>query len=219
VDCDDFREALSARLDNEENADDAQHPADAHLEYCADCAFWYDAAALITRRTRTTVAVAWPDVADAVLARVPPGRGLPRVRFALGAVAVVQCGAGVATLTGLSGLGYETGAWQLALGVAFGTVAARRTPTASLVPLLGTLVAVLALGQFAGLTVTGAVSCLLAAVGLGLVVLLGRMPPVHREPTPPKPAANHLRHDEKLADNGGDVRHPTIWTTKSTKSA
>jgi predicted anti-sigma-YlaC factor YlaD len=219
VDCEDFREALSARLDNEENAGDAEHPADAHLDHCVDCAFWYDAAALITRRTRTTAAVAWPDVADAVLTRVPPSRGLPRIRLALGAVAVVQCGAGLATLTGLSGLGYENGAWQLALGVAFGTVAARRTPPASLVPLLGTLVAVLALGQLAGVTVTGAVSFVLAAVGLGLVVLLGRMPPVHREPTPPKPAANHLSHDEKPSDNAGDVRHPTIWTTKSTKSA
>jgi hypothetical protein len=70
VDCEDFREALSARLDNEEDADDARQPIDTHLEYCGDCAYWYDTAALITRRARSTAAVVWPDVSDAVLARV-----------------------------------------------------------------------------------------------------------------------------------------------------
>lgn len=74
VDCEEYREALSARLDGEEGPDDARHPADLHLEHCADCALWYDNAALITRRTRTMAAVTWPDVADAVLAQVPDGR-------------------------------------------------------------------------------------------------------------------------------------------------
>jgi predicted anti-sigma-YlaC factor YlaD len=114
VDCEDFREALSARLDNEEVAD---HPTDAHLEHCADCAFWYDAAVLITRRTRTSAVVAWPDVADAVLARVPPGadRSWSRLRTALGGVGVLQCGTGLVTLA--SG-GPDAGTWQLALGAA-----------------------------------------------------------------------------------------------------
>jgi hypothetical protein len=70
VDCEDFREALSARLDGEEDADDARQPVDTHLEHCGDCAFWHDTAALVTRRARTTAAVVWPDVSDAVLARV-----------------------------------------------------------------------------------------------------------------------------------------------------
>ena len=114
MDCEDFREALSARLDNEEVAD---HPTDAHLEHCVDCAYWYEAAALITRRTRTSAVVAWPDVADAVLARVPPGadRSWSRLRTALGGVGVLQCGTGLATL---AGSGFETGVWQLALGAA-----------------------------------------------------------------------------------------------------
>jgi hypothetical protein len=75
VDCEEYREALSAHLDDEEGPDDARHRADLHLEHCADCALWYDNAALITRRTRTTVAVTWPDVADAVLAQMREGRG------------------------------------------------------------------------------------------------------------------------------------------------
>jgi predicted anti-sigma-YlaC factor YlaD len=112
VDCEDFREALSARLDNEE---DIGAPADAHLEYCADCAYWFDAAALITRRTRTSAVVAWPDVADAVLARVPPASDRSPMRFGLGAVGVLQCVTGMVTVVGG---GFESGAWQLALGFA-----------------------------------------------------------------------------------------------------
>jgi hypothetical protein len=72
VDCEDFREALSAHLDGEEGAAGARQPVDAHLEHCGDCACWYDTAAEITRRVRTTAAVVWPDVSDAVLARVRP---------------------------------------------------------------------------------------------------------------------------------------------------
>jgi len=215
VDCEDFREALSARLDNEEGAD---HPTDAHLDYCADCAFWYEAAALITRRTRTTAAVAWPDVADAVLARVPPGsdRSWSRVRLALGAVGVLQSGTALVTL---AGTGYETGAWQLALGVTLTAVAARRMPAVTLLPLLGTLVAVLAWGQLSsGLHLTGVASLVLATAGLALVALLSRMPPVRRGPAPPKPAANHQRREEPWPDND-DVAHLTMRMTRSAKSA
>jgi predicted anti-sigma-YlaC factor YlaD len=77
VDCEDFREALSARLDDEEDADDARQPIDTHLEHCEDCAAWYDTAALISRRVRATATVVWPDVSDAVLARVRTGGSLP----------------------------------------------------------------------------------------------------------------------------------------------
>jgi hypothetical protein len=71
VDCEDVREALSARLDNEEDADDARQLIDTHLAHCEACARWYDTAAVITGRVRATPAVVWPDVSDAVLARVP----------------------------------------------------------------------------------------------------------------------------------------------------
>ncbi len=130
VDCEDFREALSARLDNEEGARDADHPTDAHLEFCADCRYWYDAAALITRRTRTSAVVAWPDVSGAVLARVPPGAERPwlRTRLGLGAVGALQCATGLVTLVTQAGAAFETGAWQVGLGVTLGAVAVRRLP-------------------------------------------------------------------------------------------
>src|SRR6266496_987864 len=169
VDCEDFREALSARLDNEEGARDADHPTDAHLEFCADCRYWYDAAALITRRTRTSAVVAWPDVSGAVLARVPPGAERPwlRTRLGLGAVGALQCATGLVTLVTQAGAAFETGAWQVGLGVTLGAVAVRRLPAGTLLPLLGTLVAVLAWGQVSGgLNPTGIASLVLATAAL-----------------------------------------------------
>lgn len=194
MDCEDFREALSARLDNEDGV--AGLPADAHLESCADCAYWFDAAALITRRTRTSAVVAWPDVADAVLARVPPDRSLP-FRFALGGVGVLQCVTGVVTL---AGGGYEPGAWQVALGVSLAVVAVRRWSPVGLLPLLATVVAVLAWGQVSdGLAATGVGSLVLATAALVLIVLLARVPPRDPRPAPPKPAANGLHPDNEDA--------------------
>lgn len=225
MDCDDFREALSARLDNEEDVVDADQSIDVHLEYCRDCAFWYDAAALITRRTRTTAAVAWPNVSDAVLAQVGPGgdRALSKVRLALGVVGALQCGVGLTTLATLPEGGFETGPWQLALGVAFGAVAARRSPSAALTPLLGTLVAAQSIGQLSGvLTGTGTLSLVLSAIGLVLVVLLGRMPPIRKKPAPPTPAANRLRRPratEEPPDDRATVTYLTIGMTQTAKSA
>jgi hypothetical protein len=184
VDCGDFREALSARLDNEDCG-----PVDAHLESCADCAYWFDAAALITRRTRTSAVVAWPDVADAVLARVPPDRTLP-LRLALGGVGVLLCATALMTL--VSGV-YEAGAWQFAAGVSLVVVPARRWSALALVPLLGVLVAVLSWGQATtGLSPTGVASLTLAAAALALAVLLARVPAPDRPPAGPKPAANRV---------------------------
>lgn len=229
MDCEDFREALSARLDNEEGGGDADHPADAHLEYCADCRYWYDAAALITRRTRTSAVVAWPDVSDAVLARVPSGgdRPLSTVRFALGAVGALQCATGLVTLATQAGAGFaelaertpgtvENGAWQLGLGVTLAAVAVRRLPARTLLPLLGTLAVVLGWGQVSGgLHPTGVASLVLTATALLLVALLGRVTPVDHEPAPPKPAANRLR---RTVDND-DATQPTITVTRSAKTA
>lgn len=217
MDCEDFREALSARLDNEEGAGDADHPTETHLEYCADCRYWFDAAALITRRTRTSAVVAWPDVSDAVLARVPPGTDRPysTARLALGTVGVLQSATGLVTLATQAGVGFESGAWQLGLGVTLGVVAARRLYARTLLPLLGTLVVVLGWGQVsAGLGPTGIVSLALAAAALVLVVLLARLAPAEGDPAPPKPAANRLR---RTVENDDD--RPTITVTRSAKTA
>jgi hypothetical protein len=207
VDCERYREALSARLDDEEGPEDARQPTDLHLEHCADCARWYDNAALITRRTRTTAAVAWPDVTDAVLARVPadPSVSSSRLRTALGAVGAAQ---GVSALYALaSGGGYPTAAWQLALAASFGAVALRRVPPAALVPLLGTFTGVLSWGYVAGTVdggTAGMLSYLLSVAGLVLVVLLGRMPPPRRGPVPPSGASAWVRGQRHTGDESDD---------------
>lgn len=229
VDCEDYREALSARLDSEDGPDDAEQPADVHLEQCVECALWYDQAALITRRTRTTSAVAWPDVTDAVLARVPPRSGprLTKLRMALGVVGAVQGASALVTLAagsaGQAAAGYENGAWNLALGVAFSAVAARRTPPAALIPLLATFVAALSWGYVTDLlsgapSPSGVLSHLLAMVGLVLVVLLSRMPPIRRGPTPPVTAAGRIRRPEPPVESVDEIRM-TIRSVQSRKSA
>ncbi len=213
--CDEFREALSARLDDE-SWPERGAPADAHLDSCADCAGWYEDAALITRRTRTTAAVAWPDVSDAVLARVPvtgPADTAPRIALGvtgalLGASALVSL-----AVPGVdqSVAGFDNGAWHLALAVAFSGVAARRTPAGALLPLLCTLVAALSWGHVSGLlagrwSVTGVVTHVLIAVGLVLVVLLARMPRSPRPPRPPASGANRLRPPRNSAAEDVDER-------------
>jgi predicted anti-sigma-YlaC factor YlaD len=217
VDCEEYREALSARLDDEEGPDDARHPADRHLELCADCARWYDNAALITRRTRTTAAVTWPDVADAVLAQVPAGTSAAagRLRVALGAVGAAQAATGLFSLIGNED--HQTAAWQLALAVAFCAVAARRTQPAGLIPLLGTFVGVLAWGFVIG-TATGAVALLLSAAGLVLVVLLGRVSPPRRGPVPPSGASERIRR-APVEDGPADGMRSAIRGIVPTKAA
>ncbi|WP_309116671.1 zf-HC2 domain-containing protein [Saccharothrix sp.] len=152
VDCDDIRETLSARLDGEAGPTHAERLADEHLEHCGACARWLDGAAAVTRRIRVSAATAWPDVTGAVLARVPPAphTGRPRPRPALGVMGAAQCAAGLILLAAHSATTFETGAWRVALGVALTTAAIRRTPTTPLIPLLGTVLAVLAVRYLTG---------------------------------------------------------------------
>jgi predicted anti-sigma-YlaC factor YlaD len=208
VDCDEFREALSARLDDESWPDQGEL-GEEHRETCTDCAGWYEDAALITRRTRTTAAVAWPDVSDAVLARVPvtgPADTVPRIALAvtgalLGASALVSL-----AVPGVdqSVAGVENGAWHLALAVAFSGAAARKTPAGALLPLLCTLVAALSWGHVSGLlagrwSVQGIATHLLIVAGLVLVALLARIPKAPRLPRPPASGANRLALPEDPA--------------------
>ncbi|GAA1748654.1 zf-HC2 domain-containing protein [Luedemannella helvata] len=77
--CEDFREALSARLDGEAEPVGAA-VTDAHLAGCPDCAAWYDAAAGVTRLARLRVAEPEPVLSATALAAVldavpPPSRG------------------------------------------------------------------------------------------------------------------------------------------------
>lgn len=165
VGCDQYRESLSARLDAEVGPVlDAE--VDAHLATCPDCRSWYEDAATLTRLARTGLVPTAGDVSPAVLAAAPgPGRArLARLlRFALGVLGLAQLGLGVAQmaamwvgpghfhgeaiLTGATPghLWHESAAWNVAIGVGFFWIAARRAAPAGIVTLLSAFVVVLAL--------------------------------------------------------------------------
>jgi Putative zinc-finger len=75
--CDRFREAISARIDGE----DPGQPAgalDVHLGVCAGCRAWQECAHAVTRRARLGMAFLDHDLTPLVLAAVPApatGRG------------------------------------------------------------------------------------------------------------------------------------------------
>jgi len=165
VGCEQSREALSARLDGEVAAvPDAD--LDAHLAICPDCRAWYEDATALTRLARTGPAPAAGEVSEAVLAAAPgPGRArLARLlRLALAALGLAQLGLGVAQMvamwvgpghlhdqTILTGatpghLWHESAAWNVAIGVGFLWVGARRGAPAGIVTVLSAFVLVLAL--------------------------------------------------------------------------
>lgn len=203
--CTHCREALSARLDGEDNGSEGAL-IEAHLTTCAECRRFADDAAHVTRLARTAVATEVPDLVDAVLAAAPRSRA-PRLitvlRVLLGVVGVAQLAVAVALAgvveawTGdrthdegayLSGaslqhFAHESAAWNLALGACFVWVAWRRSRTSGVVPTVATFVVVLT-----GLEVLDLVAGRVALdrlllhglvlLGLALVILLDRRRPV-----------------------------------------
>ncbi|MEV5823620.1 zf-HC2 domain-containing protein [Micromonospora harpali] len=166
--CERWREMLSAQLDGEETPTE-RVAAEGHLVTCGDCRAWFETAAAVTRRARTRVVTATPDLADTVLAAVaaaPPTRrrwsarrwrerlvaGLRATLGLVGAVQVVlglvQVGRGTtvahAHATGQH-LWHESAAWNVAVGAGFLFVAVRRFPPAGVLPMLSAFVATLVL--------------------------------------------------------------------------
>jgi predicted anti-sigma-YlaC factor YlaD len=155
-----FREAISARLDGAPLGMSAG-ALDQHLEGCAECAAWADAATRVTRRVRLAPAPAVPDLTVAVLEALPrelPGQAAAArarllgaaLRLALLAVGVAQAGlawpalaSGAGAMSAPVHMAHETGAWNLAVAAAFLAVAAGPRLAAGALPFLGTFVALL----------------------------------------------------------------------------
>ncbi|MEQ4300199.1 zf-HC2 domain-containing protein [Plantactinospora sp. B6F1] len=164
--CEEYREALSARLDGEE------HPAeraglDRHLAGCARCRSWLESATALNRLARTSVVGPPLEIDDRILAAAPgPARPVARLagalRVALGVVGVAQFLLGAAQIAGIGDAGHrhgfqavfgggpdhlwhESAAWNVALGAGFAWIALRRTRPVGLVPTLTAFVAVLTL--------------------------------------------------------------------------
>lgn len=191
--CEQVREALSATLDGEDPGV-AQAEVEAHVEGCAACAAWYEAAVRVTRHARLGAAVPVPDLSDVVIRAWRPSRRLLVVRVAL---AVLGVGQFVATalqlwvwptagaddrpgMTDPIHLAHESAAWGFALAVGFCWIAwqVRRAP--GLVPVLGVFVLVLsvlvALDLRAGEVPAGReASHGLLLVGFALVAYLSRV--------------------------------------------
>jgi predicted anti-sigma-YlaC factor YlaD len=162
VECEECREALSARLDGEEDVAE-RAGVDRHLAGCGACRQWFDDAAAVTRLTRTGLVTVSPGVSETVLTAAPgPGRaraaGLLRgllgvlgaVQFVLGMVeisafaATSHAHAAVVTAGASSShLWHESAAWNVAVGAGFVWIAARRSRPVGIVPTLTAFVVVL----------------------------------------------------------------------------
>ncbi|MGI5126374.1 zf-HC2 domain-containing protein [Pseudonocardia sp. CA-107938] len=220
--CLEFRNAISARLDGEEQPSESA-ALDAHLATCADCAEYADRAARITRLTRTRVAEPGPDLVAAVLAAAPPPprrrlRAFP-VRMALGGVGVGQFGLAISGIVvaghhadmdaaqlagaGIAHLTHESAAWNLALAIGFLWAATGSTRPSGLVPILSGFVGVLTVLSVldairGGVDPTRLMSHGLVVLGLVLLVLLQR--------ATRGGGGSGLRSSEGLAGWGTDAR-------------
>jgi predicted anti-sigma-YlaC factor YlaD len=189
--CSAYREALSARLDGEPLGM-AGSALDEHLGGCPSCASWAEQAAQVTRRARLAAAPVVPDLTATVLQALPrelPGAAVAArarlaatgLRLALVAVGVAQAGIawpalahGVASMSAPVHMAHETGAWNLALAVAFLAVAAAPRLAPGALPFLGTFAALLTVVTVQDLVaghvdVDRAVAHLLLIVGVVLV--------------------------------------------------
>lgn len=216
--CDRAREGISALLDSEDPGIDAA-VLQRHLASCPGCRRWQDEAARINRlvRMRPTDQVdVTPDLAARLLPHPRGVRGLrPLLRVSLLLVAVAQLAVGVAGLLpplggrlsviggahmpGMTGhLGNETAAFNIAIGIALGWIAARPHRAHGPLPLLLAFVVILA-----GLSVidfaAGRVGWQRLAVhlpvvaGLALTIVLNRL----RSPTMPAPGGTATAGEDR----------------------
>ena len=135
MECQRYREQLSARMDGEDT-DVLDRQLDAHLAACPECRSWADAAVAVNRRLRVQRVRELPDLSGRILraalagtpARVPLRRVGVLARVALVVVGVAQLALGLAQLFGLSHMGMsmasmagqdhlfnESTAWNLAV--------------------------------------------------------------------------------------------------------
>jgi predicted anti-sigma-YlaC factor YlaD len=153
--CESFREAISARLDGEPLGM-PERELENHLAACPACAAWAAAAAALTRRARLAPPPPVPDLTTAVLAAAERPAGRPRRRAATwlrGALAVVGVGQGGLAWPAIAfgggsmpapvHMAHETGAWNLAVAAAFLAVAAAPRLAAGALTFLGTFGALL----------------------------------------------------------------------------
>ncbi|MEV0128005.1 zf-HC2 domain-containing protein [Dactylosporangium sp. NPDC050688] len=171
VECMRYREALSARMDGE---DEPVAPAlvDAHLTQCEACRQWQAHAVSATRMVRLWPLHTAPLPAERLLAGFSPAtaspaasgtraarRWLSRPRLVLGlrallggfgmaqfVLGIAQAANAATTHVHQAGhLFHESAAWNVAIGAGFAWIATRRATPAGALPMLTAFVALLAL--------------------------------------------------------------------------
>ncbi len=202
VRCERFREAVSARLDDEPLG---MSPVglDAHLAWCSDCARWAETAARVTRLSRLDVRPV-PDLSEAITEDIVlPARRVMRRRrrlqYGLLAAGLAQVVIAIPAVVGDSiGMqmsmhaAHEAAAWNLAIGAAFVAAALVPRRAAGLIPLLGTFLVVLGALSVRDLVqnaVNGERLATHAAALVGLVLLIVLDRAERALPPAPAPAA------------------------------
>ncbi|MGH9041582.1 MAG: zf-HC2 domain-containing protein [Acidimicrobiia bacterium] len=190
MECDHYRHAISARLDGEAAGIDAGALA-GHLATCSACRNWEADVVNLTRSVRVASADPIPDLTPAILTAIGrepvPARLDPAaLRWGLAAVSIVQVVMAISTIlwgtNGITGhLTREVGSFDLALAVGFLYAAWRPARAHGMLPIVGALVACLAVTTTVDLTegVTGAgaeAAHLLDLVGLAFLWLVTRTP-------------------------------------------
>ena len=190
MECERYRHAISARLDGEDAEVDSAVLA-GHLATCSACRNWEADVVTLTRSVHVASADPIPDLTPAILAAIgrepAPSRLDPTaLRWGLVAVAGVQLVLAVSTMlfgtNGMTGhLTREVGSFDLALAVGFLFAAWRPTRAYGMLPVVGALVACLAITTAVDLTEgragAGAEAAhLLDLIGLAFLWLVTKAP-------------------------------------------
>jgi predicted anti-sigma-YlaC factor YlaD len=234
VNCATCREALSARLDGEDEPVPADL-VDGHLAGCSDCQRWQTSLTAITRSIRVRPAAATPDLTDRILAAAvpePPAHRSDVLRWALGVVAFIQLCLALAQLLGIdhtshlaAGTGEhlfnESTAWNLGVAIGLLVAAVRPAFARGLLPALAVFVVVLVAVSVADV-LAGSVgvdrlaSHVMVVVGLALLFLVDRQ--YRRSPGPGRNAmpvsSDHLpvgREEESPPADPGTAPRSGRW--------
>jgi predicted anti-sigma-YlaC factor YlaD len=207
VDCLTCREALSARMDGEDEPVPTEQ-TDRHLTSCADCRAWQARVEHQSRMLRIRQAPPVPDLSAAILDMAAPPQETRGwwARIALIAVATAQLALAMSQLIGVHltvgasthGDGHlfnESTAWNFALGAALLWAAFRSRVTSGLIPVIAGFVLVLAPYSVHDM-VTGAVGTSRVAEHGLLVVALALLIVINRRYGDPAP-----RHGSALDED------------------
>jgi len=197
MECNAYREAISARIDGEDGGLDPE-AVDIHLAACPACRSWAQTATAVTRLARVGPAELVPDLTAQIMAALPqsaqrrarievrPQTASPVIvaRLGLLMVATAQLFVAIPALLGNDSgasvhVAHEQGSWALALAVGLLVVAVRPGRAAAMLPVVAALSIGLALTMAvdtsAGRTqAAGEAPHCLAFLGLGLLWLLTR---------------------------------------------